>query len=68
LATSGDLAALGQQPVGLAQLAHDLLRGVAASLHGVLLPIGAIGLSYQLDQPQGIGSAVETLVGMAVSA
>jgi hypothetical protein len=36
----GHLAALGQQPVGLAQLADDLLWGVASSLHGVLLPVG----------------------------
>jgi hypothetical protein len=32
--------AVGEQPVGLPQLADDLLRGVAASLHGVLLPVG----------------------------
>jgi hypothetical protein len=32
--------ALGQQPVGFSELADDLLRGVASSLHGVLLPIG----------------------------
>src|SRR4029450_13160857 len=37
--------ALGQQPVSLPELADDLLGGVAASLHGVLLPIGAVGLS-----------------------
>jgi hypothetical protein len=49
----GDLVLLGQQPIGLPELADDLLRDVAASLHGVLLPIGAIGLSYQADQSQG---------------
>jgi hypothetical protein len=46
----------GQQPVGLAQLADDLLWGVAASLHRVLLPVGAVGLTYQVDQSQGVGS------------
>jgi hypothetical protein len=40
-----NLAALSEQPVGLSKLADDLLGGVAASLHRVLLPIGAIGLS-----------------------
>jgi hypothetical protein len=43
-----DLMTLGQEPVGLPQLADDLLRGVPSSLHRVLLPVGAIGLSYQL--------------------
>jgi hypothetical protein len=32
--------ALGQQPIGLSELTDDLLGGVAASLHGVLLPVG----------------------------
>jgi hypothetical protein len=48
--------ALGQQPVSLPQLADDLLGRVAASLHGVLLPVGAVGLSYQVDQSQGVRS------------
>jgi hypothetical protein len=30
---------------------------VASSLHRVLLPVGAIGLSYQLDQSQGVRSS-----------
>jgi hypothetical protein len=40
-----DFLALGQQPVSLPELADDLLGGVASSLHGVLLPVGAVGLS-----------------------
>jgi hypothetical protein len=31
---------------------------VAASLHGVLLPVGAVGLSYQVDQSQGVRSVI----------
>jgi hypothetical protein len=38
-----DVLAFGQQPVRLAELADDL-------------PVGAIGLSYQVDQPQGVRS------------
>jgi hypothetical protein len=49
----GNLTALGQQPVSFPELADDQLRGIAASLLRVLLPIGAIGLSYQVDQPKG---------------
>jgi Transposase len=60
----GDLVALSQQPVGFPQLAHDLLGRAAASLHRVLLPVGAIGLSYQLDQSQGVGSAAPTRTGV----
>jgi hypothetical protein len=56
LADLWHLATFGQEPVSLAQLADDLLGRVAASLHRVLLPIWAIGLSYQLDQPQGVTS------------
>jgi transcriptional regulator with XRE-family HTH domain len=34
---------------------------VASSLHRVLLPVGAVGLSYQVDQPQGVRSELRTL-------
>jgi CheY-like chemotaxis protein len=53
--------ALGQQPISLAELPNDLLRGVASSLHEVLLPIGAIGLSDQVDQEPGAGHRVASL-------
>jgi hypothetical protein len=58
---------LGQQPVSLAQLADDLLRRVPASLHRVLLPLGAIGLSDQADQSQGgrVRSPCAPLAGSA---
>ena len=36
----GDLTALGEQSIGLAELADDLLGSVPSSLHGVLLPVG----------------------------
>jgi hypothetical protein len=58
LADLGDLLAFGQQPVGLTELADDLLGGVPASFHGVLLPsFGLSGLSYQADQSQEVTSA-----------
>jgi hypothetical protein len=47
-----DLVALGQQSVGLAQLADDLLiESVASSLHRALLFIGPIGVSIRWTSP-----------------
>ena len=61
LGNLGHVLALGQQPVSFPQLAHDLLGGVAASLHRVLLPIRAVGLSYQVDQSQWVRSTAAGL-------
>src|SRR5512133_3760838 len=54
----GQVLAIVQQPLALADLPHRLLRGVPVSLHViVLLPtVWAIGLSQRVDQLQGLPS------------
>src|SRR5215211_6006811 len=55
----GQVLAVVEQPLALADLPDCLLRGVPVSLHViVLLPtVWAIGLSQRLDQLQGLTSA-----------
>ena len=56
-----DVFALGEEPVGLAQLPDHLLRRVPASLHDRVLPAHTIvgeELSHQVDQPEGLRSAL----------